>query len=171
MLAQPRRPCGPQVPRLFLSPHAAVLTPGSRSLPIPIASRSTLAFTQNVGARRVVRLRRIYPCAPDSPSNTRRGLRLTELQRSFGLLRPANLVGVTDWVSPVPARCRPKQFRTAVSGQVPPTCYQADAPSTYSAKWDLAEPDSFHSGRNKLQTSYTSAVTGHERKTLNSVAA
>ena len=53
-----------------------------------------------------------------------------------------------------------QQFRTAVSGQVPPRCRHLDAPSTYSAKWDLAEPDSFHSGRNKFQTSYTSEVTG-----------
>jgi len=33
---QPRRPCGAQVPRLHLSPHAAVITPGSRSLRFPI---------------------------------------------------------------------------------------------------------------------------------------
>jgi len=46
-----------------------------------------------------------------------------------------------------------------VSGQVPPGCCQPDAPSTYSAKWDLAEPDSLHSGRNKLQTSYTFEIT------------
>ncbi len=46
-----------------------------------------------------------------------------------------------------------------MSGQVPVGRYQPAAPSTYSAKWDLAEPDSFHSGRNKLQTSYTVAVT------------
>ena len=43
-----------------------------------------------------------------------------------------------------------QQFRTAVSGQVPPRCYHPDAPSTYSAKWDLAEPDSFHSGRKRI---------------------
>ena len=38
---------------LLLSPHAAAFTPGSRSVPIPIASRSAMAFAHNIGARRV----------------------------------------------------------------------------------------------------------------------
>ena len=84
------------------------------------------------------------------------------------ILRPAISVGVTDWVSPSDlatdtGAISHKQFRTAVSGQVPPGCYHRDAPSTYSAKWDLAEPDSFHSGRNKLQTSYTTEITERRR--------
>ena len=51
-----------------------------------------------------------------------------------------------------------------MSGQVPPSCHQHDAPSTYSAKWDRAEPDSFHSGRIELQTSYTSPITRRRRR-------
>ena len=58
---------------LFLSSHAAALTPGSRLVHVPITSQSTMAFAQNVGARRVSRSRRVYPSAPDSPSNMRRG--------------------------------------------------------------------------------------------------
>lgn len=43
-----------------------------------------------------------------------------------------------------------QQFRGAVSGQVPPRCHHRDAPSTSSAKWEIAEPDSFHSGRKQV---------------------
>ena len=53
-----------------------------------------------------------------------------------------------------------------MSGQVPPRCYHRDAPSTYSAKWDIAEPDSFHSGRNKLRTSYTPELTGRRSRSF-----
>jgi len=97
--SQPRRPCGPQVPRLLLSPHAAVITPGSRSLQIPIASRSTLAFAQDVGARRVVRQGGFIPVLPTLPVMRVGG----DLSRSCNvhfILRPAVSVGVTDWVSP-----------------------------------------------------------------------
>ena len=68
---------------LFLSPHAAVFTPGPRSLRVPTASRSALAFAQNVGARRVARSRPGSSLVPDFPSNICRGLTFTELQRSL----------------------------------------------------------------------------------------
>ena len=60
----------------------------------------------------------------------------------------------------------PPPFWGTVSGQVPPRCYQRDAPSTYSAKWEIAEPDSFHSGRNKFRTSYTTKLTGRRPATF-----
>ena len=53
----------------FLSSHAAALTPGSRSVQIPITSRSTMAFAQNVGARRVAcSTGRFIPLHPTLPA-------------------------------------------------------------------------------------------------------
>lgn len=84
---------------LLLSPHAAVLTPGPRSLRVPTASRSALAFAQNVGARRVSGHGPVYPRSPTLPAIPVGG----ELSRSCNVhvkLRPAASVGPTDWVSP-----------------------------------------------------------------------
>jgi hypothetical protein len=51
----------------YLSPHAAVLTPGPRSVQMPFASRSAMAFPLNVEGRRVARTTRFIP-QPASPS-------------------------------------------------------------------------------------------------------
>ena len=51
----------------ILSSHAAALTPGSRSVLVPITSRSTLAFAQNVEARRVACCCRFIPVHPTLP--------------------------------------------------------------------------------------------------------
>jgi hypothetical protein len=101
-----RRLCGSQVLRLSLSPHAAVLTPGSRPVLVPTASRSAMAFAQNVEARRVGRMCDFIPVTRLSQqylsgSNSRScNVRL--------MLRPAVSVGATDWVPPC--------LRTAVQG-------------------------------------------------------
>ena len=95
---------------LFLSPHAAVLTPAPRSLRVPTASRSALAFAQVVGVRRVARSQPGSSLVPDSPSNTYRGLTFTELQRSLnttacGFGRPHGLGRTTS------SNCMPAALR------------------------------------------------------------
>ena len=110
---------------MFLSPHAAVFTPGPRSLRVPTASRSALAFAQVVGARRVARSQPGSSLVPDSPSNTCRGLSFTELQRSLdvtacGFGRPHRLgrtpggVNASHPCGPSGEPCRGK-FRRGVT--------------------------------------------------------
>jgi hypothetical protein len=53
-----------------LSLHAADLTPGPRPVHMPFASRSAMAFPNNVEGRRVARTTRFIP-QPVSPSYTR----------------------------------------------------------------------------------------------------
>ena len=93
----------------------------------------------------------VYPILPDSPSNSCQG----KLCRSCNvrvMLRPAVSAGATDWVQPqvISTDSIPAAVRGYRVGAVPPPCYHSDAPSAYSAKWETAEPNSFHSGRNKL---------------------
>ena len=123
------------------SQHATTITPGPRQVLVPITSLSALAFAQTVKAPRVDRTRRLCPNIRLSqqyqPDIAFRGCSV------HLMLRPADSVGATGWVLP-PAL---QQFRATVSGQAPPQCYHCNAPSTYSAKREIAEPDSFHSGR------------------------
>lgn len=116
---------------LFLFPHAAVLTPGSRSLHIPIPSRPAMAFAHTVGARRVAcTCGRFIPVLPTLPA-IRVGADLSRSCNVHLMLRPADSVGVTDWVGPRRSRrgeslrspsglpCRGK-FRRAVTNPTRP---------------------------------------------------
>ena len=108
----------------YLSPHAAVLTPGPPSVQMPFASRSAMAFPLNVEGRRVARTTRFIPHT-DSPSYIR-------LQSGYGaatfvfVLRPAVLASTPDWVEPTcmagqpfAAHCRGK-FRPVVTSRTRP---------------------------------------------------
>ena len=107
----------------YLSPHAAVLTPGPQSVQMPFATRSALAFPLNVEGRRVARTTRFIP-QPVSPSYTR-PVSLYEAATFVFLLRPAGLAS-PDWVEPprmaeqlFAAHCRGK-FRPVVTSRTRP---------------------------------------------------
>ena len=82
----------------YLSPHAAVLTPGPRSVQMPFASRTAMAFPLNVEGRRVARTTRFIPHT-DSPSYLRLHSPYEAATFVF-LLRPAVLASTPDWVEP-----------------------------------------------------------------------
>ena len=112
----------------YLSPHAVGLTPGPYQVHIPSTSLIALAFSSNIGDRRVSPLRGVYPSTGLSqlyPSG--------DILRSCTIrltLRPAALAGTPDWVRPVIVT----SHLGTVSGQVQPVCYHTNPPSAYISK-------------------------------------
>jgi hypothetical protein len=156
-----RRWCGPQI--LHLSSVAACRHP----YPGSPAGAHSRCFPASVGLhlphRDSARIRpaSVYPSYPALPAilawiRTLRGCSVRLM------LRPAALVGATDWVPPQVASLRLaclQQFRATVSGQIPPICCQTNVPSTYSVKRETTELDSFHSRRKEVRISYMGGTT------------
>ena len=112
----------------YLSPHAIGLTPGPHQVPSPFFSLVTLAFSQILEDRHVVRHSRIYPSTGLSQlSPSSRLLRSCTIRF---MLRPADLASTPDWVRLALSASR----LGTVSEQDQPKCHHLNPLPAYISK-------------------------------------